>query len=133
MILGDSDSDVDDPLLIRPPSVSNGSVNGSSLTTTGLNTSSSRRNSSRRQTHDEDEEEIDDDEENALRSNSSSQRNGSGDMSTPQMPTEDVISLLLQRQIPVSTNSTTAGSPASSENNSKKPLDYSSINNASSS
>ena len=41
-------------------------------------------------------------EENALRNNV--QRNGSGDMSTPPVATEDVISLLLQRQTPVSSS-----------------------------
>ena len=43
---------------------------------------------------------IDDDEENAL-SNLRNVRNGSTDMQTPPVPTEDVISLLLQRQTPV--------------------------------
>jgi proteasome lid subunit RPN8/RPN11 len=95
LILGDSDSDIDDPLLIRPP-LPNG-INGS-LTATN---NPSRRNSSRRQTNDEDEEEIDDDEENALMN----VRNGS-DMSTPPVPTEDVISMLLQRQAPISSGMT---------------------------
>ena len=95
LILADKDTDIEDPLLIRPSvnGVNNG-VNSANLSENPVN---SRRNSSRRQTHDEDEEEIDDDEENALRN----VRNGS-DMSTPPVPTEDVISLLLQRQTPVS-------------------------------
>jgi len=98
LILSDCDTDIEDPLLIRPP------INGINGKETSLSTGSpaSRRNSSRRQTHDgaTDEEEIDDDEENAL-SNLRNVRNGSTDMSTPPVPTEDVISLLLQRQTPV--------------------------------
>ena len=61
----------------------------------------------RRQTHDgngSDEEEIDDDEENALSALRNVRNNGSSDMSTPPVPTEDVISLLLQRQTPVNSN-----------------------------
>ena len=78
-------------------------MNGINGKETSLSAASlaSRRNSSRRQTHDAtDEEEIDDDEENAL-SNLRNVRNGSTDMQTPPVPTEDVISLLLQRQTPV--------------------------------
>lgn len=83
LVLGMADhAGIEDPLLIRPQ-MTNGVNNGNQG-------SVSRRNSSRRQTHDEDEEEIDDDEENALK------RNGS-DMSTPPVPTEDVISMLLHR------------------------------------
>ena len=137
LILRDIDSEIDDPLLIRPPVSTNGSsttVNGSSNTTAISN--ASRRNSSRKNTHDEDEEEIDDDEENALASNV---RNGSSDMSTPPVPTEDVISLLLQRQMPVSgrtpiqaaalpTNTTT--SENNSSNSNKNPLDFSSSANS---
>ena len=84
--------------------------------------SNHRRNSSRRQTHDGgSEEEIDDDEENALLS----VRNGrSSDMSTPPVPTEDVISLLL-RQPPVSAH--VAKSESEKENNSAStPIDFSS-------
>lgn len=110
LILGEQDAVINDPLLIRPPI-----PNGSSTTVNGSSTSvsnASRKSSSRRQTNEEDEEEIDDDEENfigntgneenALRNNV--QRNGSGDMSTPPVATEDVISLLLQRQTPVSSS-----------------------------
>ena len=100
-------------------------VNGSTATTAISNTS--RRNSSRKNTHDEDEEEIDDDEENALASNVTNVRNGGGgssDMSTPPVPTEDVISLLLQRQTPISGRTLTPA--ATSENSNKNnPLDFS--------
>ena len=101
LILNDKDTDIEDPLLIRPPS--NGNItNGNGNTSTTLNnTTPSRRNSSRRQTHDDDEEEIDDDEENALRNEPLRNARNSSDMSTPPVPTEDVISLLLQRQTPV--------------------------------
>lgn len=94
LILSEKDSEIEDPLLIRPPS-----HNGVHKENSEEN--SARRNSSRRTTHDEDEEEIDDDEENALRN----VRNGS-DMSTPPVPTEDVISLLLQKQTPISNDKT---------------------------
>ena len=113
LVLNDMDSEIDDPLLIRPPM--NGH-NGTSIS------SNHRRNSSRRQTHDGgSEEEIDDDEENALLS----VRNGrSSDMSTPPVPTEDVISLLL-RQPPVSANV----AKSESENNSAStPIDFSAKN-----
>ena len=109
LVLNDMDSEIEDPLLIRPP------VNGHNGTSISSN---NRRNSSRRQTNEDDEEEIDDDEENALRS----VRNGrSSDMSTPPVPTEDVISLLL-RQPPVSATNAVA---KSEDNSSANPLDFS--------
>ena len=119
LILTDCDTEVEDPLLIRPPMMQNG-INGKGETTVTTSAASmaaspaSRRNSSRRQTHEAtDEEEIDDDEENALRN----VRNGSSDMSTPPVPTEDVISLLLQRQTPVIKSDDTAGTAATLPNN----------------
>ena len=54
-------------------------------------------------------------EENALRNNV--QRNGSGDMSTPPVATEDVISLLLQRQTPVSSSAAESNATKNVDNN----------------
>ncbi len=110
LILGSEDAEIDDPLLIRPPlpnGINSNSANGQ--------VSGARRNSSRRGTNDEDfEEEIDDDEENALRN---VQRNGSTDMRTPPIPTENVISMLLQNSL------NNSNSNNSSSNN--KALDFS--------
>lgn len=107
LILSDCDTEVEDPLLIRPPTLMANGINGGKETTVSAASPASRRNSSRRQTHDgngSDEEEIDDDEENALSALRNVRNNGSSDMSTPPVPTEDVISLLLQRQTPVNSN-----------------------------
>merc|ERR1712008_185106 len=108
LILSDCDTEVEDPLLIRPPTLMANGINGGKETTVSAASPASRRNSSRRQTHEtgngSDEEEIDDDEENALRALRNVRNNGSSDMSTPHVPTQDVISLLLQRQTPVNSN-----------------------------
>lgn len=118
LILGEEDGGIEDPLLIRPPM--NGSLNGSNAN--DQNTPlANRRNSSRRTTHDaDDEEEIDDDEENALRN---VRNGGSTDMSTPPVPTEDVISLLLQRQQPVLNNSANVKNEANEQEQDSKKMD----------
>lgn len=103
LILGpQEDEGIDDPLLVRPP-LPNG-ING------GLRS----RSSSRRITNEEDEEEIDDDEDNAL-------MNGSNN--APPVPTEDVISMLLNRQAPVSNMQHQRAHDDSKSSN--KPLDFS--------
>ena len=81
-------------------------------------------------TGDDDEEEIDDDEDNALLSRSRRDSNRSGIMPASAASTEEVISLLLQRQAPVAPRAHEASSIASIVRGEGGPLDYSAAINS---
>lgn len=112
-ILGEKNSDLSDPLTASNLNLStnNGSVNGHKV-----------------EDEDEDEEEIDDDEENALSARRAS-TNGVSSMTSTVAPTDQVISMLLQKQSPVAPMAHGASGSAkpstSSDHEDEAPLDFS--------